>query len=394
MARQWMALACIALACAALSGCGRNPAPAPPPATRATPLPAASSDDFSRTPLRPGDVIHVEIADQLDLTRDAVIRFDGKITLTLLDDVAVANMTPGEVAEKLTRLYSEYIVDPRVTVTRIAGAEPPVVYVWGEVAKPGAQPLTPDLRLNQALSKAGLTSRAEVKAIELRRGDKLWKIDFGDIVGQAREQTQPLQRDDIIFVPLSAGSHGESSFGEALYPLARFPDPGQAKPDPATDGAWGAAVDGIQARLVADRSQWKAGEFPTLTAEVRDLRQRRSDMVLLVVPVRSGLRLEIDGVVYAPVRPFSAEPLPLPAGQFEPVAVALDPEKWVREGKGHPDLKPGKHVVRVAIGVFVNLARAGDVVPGLSARSTPVIVVTRLVEVEIPEPGTPKADAP
>lgn len=323
MGRRRIVLACIALACAASGGCGRKPAPAPPSATPATIPRTTSAADPLKAPLRPDDVVQVEVLGQPELNRTAVVRPDGKVALVLLGDVVVAEMTPPEVTEKLTRLYSEYLVGPCVTVTAVR------------------------------MSSEG-----------------------GHIPGKAEHEDPVRGRPEMTIME------------EIDRRSAEAPASAQTKPDPATDGAWGQVVRGVQVRLVADRSQWKAGEAPTLVVEIRDLRHR--GLGLIPEPGLERLEcLEIDGIPYtrnSEVR-FNVQ-LPRHGAPPEGIVIALDPEKWGNEGKTHPDLKPGKHTVRATLTASVPRVSADDdaLIPGPSAESRSVTLMSRLVEIEILAP--------
>jgi len=100
------------------------PADAPPVAADAPdekkPEPAAPAPLLKAAPadhrVKPGDVIGVEVRGQPDLTRAAVVREDGKVSLALLEDIEVVGLTAAEIDDKLTKAYREYIVGADVTV--------------------------------------------------------------------------------------------------------------------------------------------------------------------------------------------------------------------------------------------------------------------------------------
>lgn len=66
-----------------------------------------------------GDVIRVEFYYHPDLNRQVSILPDGKISLPLKGEIDVSGLTPSQLAEKLTRIYSDIFKNPSVTITLI-----------------------------------------------------------------------------------------------------------------------------------------------------------------------------------------------------------------------------------------------------------------------------------
>ncbi len=169
------------------------------------------------------DVVNVEVRGQADLNRAAVVRPDGKITLVFLGDVYVSGMSSEEIDEKLTRMYSEYIVGPDVTVT-VVGFNSQEIYVWGEVARVGPLPYTGELTVMEALNRAGgLNGRSEPKAVQVTRNGKVWKVNLEDIVIMGKtDQNMYLQPGDVIFVPLNGFARMGFALDNVFYPLRAF----------------------------------------------------------------------------------------------------------------------------------------------------------------------------
>ena len=66
-----------------------------------------------------GDVIKVEFYYHPELNRETTILPDGKIALPLKGEIDVSGLTPSQLAEKITRLYSDIFKDPSVTITLV-----------------------------------------------------------------------------------------------------------------------------------------------------------------------------------------------------------------------------------------------------------------------------------
>jgi polysaccharide export outer membrane protein len=99
----------------------------------------------------------------------------------------------------------KYIADPRVTVV-VTAMNSQRIYVLGEVTHTGAMALLPNMTVLQALSSAGFTQFANLKAIYLLRvqDGKQTKMPFNykdAIKGRGTQQMITLKPGDTIVVP-------------------------------------------------------------------------------------------------------------------------------------------------------------------------------------------------
>ena len=83
----------------------------------------------------------VELLDIPEYSGVATIGPDGTIYLPRLRSIYVEGYTIEELQEKLTELYTHYVIDPQVYVNTIT-YRPIRVYVGGEVQRPGYYYLT------------------------------------------------------------------------------------------------------------------------------------------------------------------------------------------------------------------------------------------------------------
>jgi len=127
---------------------------APPTPT----TPAAA--DVKPTPLPSGyvvgagDVLQIVVRKEPELTRDTVVRPDGRVTIPLLGEIAAAGRTPEDIAEEIRRGLSRFLTAPVVTVG-VAQATSARVYIIGQVVRAGDVPLSAPLTVVQALALAG-----------------------------------------------------------------------------------------------------------------------------------------------------------------------------------------------------------------------------------------------
>ncbi len=163
-------------------------------------LPANTSPDYR---LQPGDKIHVEVYHDQDLSPSLQIRPDGKITLPLLGDLAAAGRTSLELRDQIAGALKDYITNPVVTVM-VLETTPQVVYVMGEVNKPGTLPLAGGrLSIVQALAMAGgFTDFANKKDIRILRhgksGMQTLRFNYKEALEDSHEPLQLLPGDTVI----------------------------------------------------------------------------------------------------------------------------------------------------------------------------------------------------
>jgi polysaccharide export outer membrane protein len=167
----------------------------------APPAPGAPADYV----IGADDTLHISVWKEPDMNVTLPVRPDGKISLPLLDDVQAAGMTPMQLGISIKDKLKKYIADPRVTVV-VTAMNSQRIYVLGEVTHTGTMALLPHMTMLQALSSAGFTQFANVKAIYLLRTQdgQQTKIRFNykdAIKGRDTQQNIVLRPGDTIVVP-------------------------------------------------------------------------------------------------------------------------------------------------------------------------------------------------
>ena len=154
----------------------------------------------------PQDVVRIDVWKEPEITRTIPVRPDGKISLPLLNDVQAAGLTAIQLGNAIHDGLTKYLNSPQVTVT-VTEINSRRVYITGEMNRPGALPLLPDMTILQALSSAGgFTQFAKLKGIYVLRneGGKQIKLPFNykEVVkGKNQEQNILLLPGDVIVVP-------------------------------------------------------------------------------------------------------------------------------------------------------------------------------------------------
>jgi len=173
---------------------------------------AAKAASASQTPtdadykIGPQDLLRVDVWKEPDISRTIPVRPDGKISLPLLNDVQAAGLTSMQLAGVIREGLTKYITSPQVTVT-VTEINSRRVYCTGEVLKPGALSLLPNMTALQAISSCGgFTQFAKVKGIYILRveGGKQIQHPFNykDVIkGKRPEDNILLQPGDVIVVP-------------------------------------------------------------------------------------------------------------------------------------------------------------------------------------------------
>jgi len=171
----------------------------------ATPAPAVATTDAGYK-IGPQDVLRVDVWKEPEISRAVPVRPDGKISLPLLNDVQASGLTAMELANVITEGLKKFINSPLVTVT-VSEINSRRVYVTGEVTRPGAFPLLPNMTVLQALTSAGgFTQFARTKNIYVLRSEDGKQVkhsfNYKEVVkGQKPEDNITLQPGDTIVVP-------------------------------------------------------------------------------------------------------------------------------------------------------------------------------------------------
>jgi polysaccharide export outer membrane protein len=153
------------------------------------------------------DVLHIHVWKQEELSREVVVRPDGKISLPLLQDVQAEGLTPSQLRDQLTEKLSEFIVAPQVNVIVREMRSNIVSVIGGGVARSGIVPLMRNTRVIDAVaSMGGFTPFAKKGDIRILREDGGRQIEYrfdydAFIAGRAPNSNILLEPGDTIVVP-------------------------------------------------------------------------------------------------------------------------------------------------------------------------------------------------
>lgn len=157
--------------------------------------------------VQPGDRLEVSVWKEEDLQRIVLVRPDGRFSFPLAGDIDASGRSVDQLREELANRLMKYIPEPTVTVT-VQDIQGNVIYVMGQVKKPGAFVVNSRVDVIQALSLAGGTTpfAALSDIVILRRSDEgdqvAIRFKYKEVErGRNLDQNIILNSGDIVVVP-------------------------------------------------------------------------------------------------------------------------------------------------------------------------------------------------
>jgi polysaccharide export outer membrane protein len=161
--------------------------------------------------LGPEDFLSVTVWKNQDLSRDVAVRPDGMISMPLIGDVPAAGMTSNALAKRIADRLTEFMASPTVSV-QVKEVNSYIIYVQGEVAKPGKYPLKSYATVLQGVSMAGgFTQYASKNKMQVLRVVQNGQeapheiripVSYDDLVsGKGNPGNFILRSGDVIVVP-------------------------------------------------------------------------------------------------------------------------------------------------------------------------------------------------
>lgn len=170
--------------------------------------------------LAPGDEFEIRFPFYPDLNDRVIVGPDGRLSLQLINTVAVGGLTVAEATRLLNERYARVLKDPQLNVTMRTYA-PEQIFVDGWVANPGLVRSDVPLTVSRAIAQAGGTkSGAHTDAVLVlrRTPDGLvhyYQVALGNYAGAGSGEDPLLSSYDVVYVP--AGVLGSISDFLANY---------------------------------------------------------------------------------------------------------------------------------------------------------------------------------
>jgi protein involved in polysaccharide export with SLBB domain len=159
--------------------------------------------------ISPGDVLHVEVFREPDISGRFEVNSNGSIHHPLLGSVSVLKLSVPDAKALLTgRLAEDYLVDPNLTVSLTRSTGRPIM-IFGEVRKPGAYDVESGRRetLLQIIARAGgftdIAARDRVRIVRSLDGkEQSIRVRVTDLLrGRDGVTDIDLMPGDVITVP-------------------------------------------------------------------------------------------------------------------------------------------------------------------------------------------------
>lgn len=153
------------------------------------------------------DVLDIDVWKEKEISRTIPVRPDGKISLPLIGEIQASGLTPMQLQDDITQDLKSYIDNPEVTVI----VDNPISHqfnIVGQVARPGAYPLTESMTVLDAIAEAGgfkdFAKQTKIYVLRPSPGGIRVRIPFNYkkvIRGASLQQNVPLKPGDTIVVP-------------------------------------------------------------------------------------------------------------------------------------------------------------------------------------------------
>lgn len=155
--------------------------------------------------LKEGDVIKVSFPGVPSMDTSLPVRPDGRVTLPLIGDYAVAGKSTEALSQELVQQYDSQLVSKEVTVTLVSSSY--TLYVTGAVLRPGK--IVTDRRISafDAIMEAGGfdKARANLKAVTVVRQEngqtRSYTVNLDQVFSGGQSAPFYLKPFDTVYVP-------------------------------------------------------------------------------------------------------------------------------------------------------------------------------------------------
>ena len=141
--RYCFALLLFGIASCASSGTGQVPV---------CPEPGESSQDYI---IGAGDVLEIFVWREPELSGTIPVRPDGKISISLVEDMTAVGKTPTELARDMEEVLAEYLRLPKVNIIVASEGSSNHIQVIGNVVTPRSIPYRDDIRVLDVVVAVG-----------------------------------------------------------------------------------------------------------------------------------------------------------------------------------------------------------------------------------------------
>jgi len=167
---------------------------------------AVATPDQDKYLLGPEDALEVSVWKEPDLTKQLVVRPDGKITYPLIGEVQASGRTVKQLQDEILKRLEKFVTDAHVTVILLK-AQNYKIYVTGKVNKPGDFVIGKPVNVMQAISMAGgltpFASPGSIMFLRTEAGQEMvYPFNYKEVAkGQFLEQNRTMLPGVVVVVP-------------------------------------------------------------------------------------------------------------------------------------------------------------------------------------------------
>jgi polysaccharide export outer membrane protein len=218
-------VAALAVGAAASSGCTALSVGVSDPVPVSRLVAASQGYATGQYRLAPGDQLTMRAYYNPQLDEDVQVRPDGKISLSLIGELAAAGKTPTELSNEITKAYAQYFVKPTavVLVRQFSGYR---VFTSGELRTPGQFSLLTGAStvLDSIAASGGLTEDGTLRSVILIRRlpnqprPLVAELNLADALsGDDPAQDVTLMPNDFVYVPRSGMADFNAAMQQYLF---------------------------------------------------------------------------------------------------------------------------------------------------------------------------------
>jgi polysaccharide export outer membrane protein len=175
-----------------------------------------------------GDRLSIVFYGDPTIDRTVRVRPDGKISFPRVGDIPAAGFTPVELSGVISELYAEYLKNPEATVL-VDDTGRQMVFVLGEVFRPGQFDIDGRMTLTQAMAEAGgWTTTGKLESVVVIRRGGTWqkpsalRVDYTRFLDGRLNYDVELKPFDIVYVPQTfignVADFGDTFFTKMITP--------------------------------------------------------------------------------------------------------------------------------------------------------------------------------
>ena len=165
---------------------------------------ATTSEEYR---IGPDDLLAVNVWKEPEISRNVLVRPDGRISLPLIGDLSASGRTPVQLQDDIRRQLLMYVSNPEVAVI-VQEAKSQKFNILGEVEHPGSYQLSRSMTVLDAIALSGglrdFAKAGKIYVLRVNNDGSRTRLPFNYkevIKGRSLSQNAELQPRDTVVVP-------------------------------------------------------------------------------------------------------------------------------------------------------------------------------------------------